>query len=52
MKASSFMMKPWIMAVSSVINSVFMITIISLIAGIFLKKEPATPFEAETTAEE
>lgn len=52
MKASSFMMKPWIMGISSVVNSVFMITIISLIAGIFLKKESATPFDAETTGEE
>jgi len=52
LKASSFMMKPWIMAISSVINSVFMITIISLIAGIFLKREPENPFQVQDQEEE
>ncbi len=51
MKASKIMMKPWIMAGSAIINSAFLGVIISLIEGIFLKREGETPFEEVSTDE-
>ena len=48
MKISSRFMKPWVMGISSIFNGVFFGTLISLILGIFLKREGA-PFEEITT---
>ncbi|HHJ10794.1 MAG TPA: DUF4199 domain-containing protein [Bacteroidetes bacterium] len=51
MKITSKIMKPWFMGISSVLNGVFFGTLISLILGIFLKREGEAPF-AEATTEE
>ena len=48
MDQQKMFMKPWVMAVMGVVNSVFISVIVSLIASIFLKKE-GNPFQQEAT---
>jgi hypothetical protein len=51
-KGSTMFMKPWLMGLSAIVNSVFMLTVVSLIAGIFMKREPENPFAEEIPEEE
>ncbi len=51
MKISSKFVKPWIMSVSAIFNGVVFGTLISLILGIFLKREGNEPFAGVTVEE-